>query len=480
MAPGNGPAFGVFATEIIDMITAPLTLNDLKNLRLVCKDAKNRFTGCRDFLHHFDTVVTDLSKASLECFAIFASDPRFSSTVNHLVIVAAVYGPWDPRFQKGIFPARWRKWLEERKQEEADRINFQNDHEVIDTLSSILGQLEQLRTVKLEPGVVMAPGQIMRSKHDGLMELPYLSIRPQASPILKITLSSIIHSGIKIRSFNAFQTHRNVSSIVSDGITTALSQVKAQAGDKTSLESVKEFSLTFGPRTPGYFPNQAAREDEFDSVANLLSMMPQLETLDLHMYNTLSTFSLEPPKIFDAITSKVRLPNLRICSFRGLIATEAAILEFLRNHQDIEILELRYITLVAGTWTSIFSFLTTRGLPKLDFLQLSSLSAKGCMVDLAPASQDLVEKEIPMWRWDDTMFLPYESSEHVHRGIFRREIGSEVLDQGFELQKERYFGVPAPVRNSYWPAFHRDISAEFGVLHNRVYNYAYFHDGASE
>lgn len=125
--------------------------------------------------------------------------------------------------------------------------------------------------------------------------------------------------------------------------------------------------------------------EDFLGIAAFLRQTPELEGLDLHMYNTLAGPPSAYDKVFMHIAKDVLLPKLRRLTLRGIRTTHDALLRFLRNHMDITVLDLREVHISGGTWETILK--QFQHMPKLSKLHLENLwSGSEHLLNLKPAN----------------------------------------------------------------------------------------------
>lgn len=133
--------------------------------------------------------------------------------------------------------------------------------------------------------------------------------------------------------------------------------------------------------------SEAVAEGNCPGVAHLLAQMPNLESLDLHLYNTLRGTATSYAKVFTPIADDVNLPFLRHCALRGIRCSGSSLLTFLRRHNDLSTLELHEIYLQSGSWAAVFAHMG--GMPQLQQVELYNLwGPEGGTVHLAPRNRE--------------------------------------------------------------------------------------------
>ncbi|KAL8706508.1 MAG: hypothetical protein Q9201_000440 [Fulgogasparrea decipioides] len=134
----------------------------------------------------------------------------------------------------------------------------------------------------------------------------------------------------------------------------------------------------------------AVAEGNYPGIARLLKLMPNLKSLDLHLYNILYGSWKSYAKVFSCIVDDIVLPSLRHCTLRGIRCCETSLLSFLGAHNGIVTLEMRQMYLDSGSWPSIFTHLCS--MSDLQELTLQNLWDATGHINLAPKDR-LSERE---------------------------------------------------------------------------------------
>ena len=103
------------------------------------------------------------------------------------------------------------------------------------------------------------------------------------------------------------------------------------------------------------YPYQAPTERDYKGLTNFLSLCPDLEELDTHVYQ-LSTGIHGSERMFTEVSDNIKLPRLIRCTLRGMELREDDLMTFLRNCPKIQIFEMRKISLKRGNWRQIFDY----------------------------------------------------------------------------------------------------------------------------
>lgn len=128
----------------------------------------------------------------------------------------------------------------------------------------------------------------------------------------------------------------------------------------------------------------ARTEQDFVGIAAFLNQTPELEGLDLYMYNTLEGAPSAYERAFAQVSKDVHLPRLQRLALRGIRTTRDALLLFLRNHPGLTDLDLREVHLTGGSWDAVLAHLPS--MPRLARLHLENLwSGSRRLLNLEPA-----------------------------------------------------------------------------------------------
>lgn len=141
--------------------------------------------------------------------------------------------------------------------------------------------------------------------------------------------------------------------------------------ERDIVETVDGLPTHLGARQTPWERLERRAPEDVPGIAAFLKQTPNLEGLDLYMYNTLAGAPFAYDQVFVTISREVRLPNLRRLTLRGIWTKPDALLLFLRNHPDITHLDLREIHIPNGTWHPVFEHI--RSMQKLSTLHLENL-----------------------------------------------------------------------------------------------------------
>ncbi|RSL78802.1 hypothetical protein CEP51_007876 [Fusarium floridanum] len=131
---------------------------------------------------------------------------------------------------------------------------------------------------------------------------------------------------------------------------------------RISTEKGSEIRGRYGDTMP-----QVLCRDNFPGIALLLQHMPNLETLDLHMYQTLEYEAYDGQCRLNRyrailkhiVETRLYLPRLKTLVVRGLCINPDDLLVFIERHPKLENLELRDVTLNVSSrqtsWNGVLS-----------------------------------------------------------------------------------------------------------------------------
>ena len=309
-------------TELIEYIVAQLELEDLRVLRLVCKNLSHKtlhYFGSTYFAH----VRTDLSRTSLQKLQQLSRHEQLGNHVRTLFIRGPHRMGWGYSWERSpshslLFP-----------------------HPGVQTLQDALLALKNCRSFCIyndgRPGKLYERG----------------CLRP--SDAVAIVLYIISETGLPVRSFAAdFFTFCDYSVDIS-----RLHLASYQKpGFRSAWSQLQELSL-----------RQRVNRQEFDWVLDLILAAPNLRCLSLdfgsEMWNS----------FFDLASSCKRFPKLQELNISSINFHNDSLFEFLFRFGDsLRILRLAHFSLDrTQSWKSVFKLLGTK-LPVLETISVCFLS----------------------------------------------------------------------------------------------------------
>ncbi|KAI9878945.1 MAG: hypothetical protein M1830_010063 [Pleopsidium flavum] len=224
----------------------------------------------------------------------------------------------------------------------------------VSMLTTVLCNISKLRALSLEAAIYQ--DTVDRFATDGSH---WLQSWNMASQTYLVALTAIAQSCLAVEQIDVYGgTWR--CSVPTYEINEYMPQLKA-VGLKEALASLRVLSLSMSTRICE--SNEDADEDAVRRVATdernylgpaqLLSLAPGLEELDLHLYRLLRS-STDYEAVFTHISTTVPLPKLLKCKLRGLDIRKRSLRQFLRNCPRLKAGELREIRLKEGIWRPVF------------------------------------------------------------------------------------------------------------------------------
>jgi hypothetical protein len=135
---------------------------------------------------------------------------------------------------------------------------------------------------------------------------------------------------------------------------------------------------------------KAQDENNFVGLANLLRVCHALKSLHIHQYlidfHNFSSNTRNPnERLFQRIVELDRLPELEVCSLRGVFVREIDLLAFLKRVR-LRRLSMENVVMVSGTYRSIFDFCTDEA-SVLSFLYLDELMIQNDLIYFTGAGE---------------------------------------------------------------------------------------------
>lgn len=410
-------SFKDLPNEVLDLLLFHLDLASAKNLRLTSTSMAKRCEA-PGFKRFFTNKEIELTEEGLRGIWALIIHPVFGPAVRNLTVVAVCYDAsrwaWAYRqaTRNGLTPktstalgahqnlAQLGKMLQLRGNLKEWLVD-----EAAQSLTQIFKKLGSLSSLTLDTRTYQHPGSDVPSLH--LPEgVDWHAIWYEATRALKLVTKAMVKSRVAIETFSIFDgtAASPVSGKVQAKALHKLAEYLNERDFVPSANAIRNLTLAFSTRTPKPRQTQldAADDDDnlvcrplpshssrardplnFPGVADFLKLTPNLESLDLRMYNTLDGSPHGYAKIFVAIAAGVRLRNLKRLVLRGIWTSEDALLRFLRCHPNIEALDLRDVHLVGANWEKTLShFPKMRHLQNLHLENLWSTSER--LLNLEP------------------------------------------------------------------------------------------------
>ncbi|KAL8991986.1 MAG: hypothetical protein Q9169_007471 [Polycauliona sp. 2 TL-2023] len=469
----SNPSLHGIAQELIDRIVGGLDITSICSLRLTCKALGDRCCGQR-YLDHFGGQLVDLTTYSLRRLCLIAAHPKFGPAVRTIAITAVVYDTSElermlqtkrQRIQEkqGMFTTTTEPQASQDELDEAQRNlarlhsgqneqqQMRRDESDVQLFADALRKLGTLEILTVEAAVDQG------NQHQLVNSTAVRDWRPiwiRASQVFTIVMSAIERSEAAIqtlamynqslrcsvptsdinelapmfrstRFMSAAKHIRFIALSVSTKVATDPRPLADAMADMSEVE-LAYFNAGMGTNV-GLLTNDdaaAISEDNYPGVACLLKQMPNLESLHLHLYNTLQGCPDSYEKVFSIIASEIVLRSLRRLTLRCFYCDEPSLVRFLSAHQNIEELELREIHLTSGSWSAIFEILIK--MPSLRHVAFQNLwKPGGRMLSLGPKDPSRSQ-----WTEDGKCCYHCLDGTKVHTRTFSQE---EIQGERFEF-----------------------------------------------
>lgn len=321
--------------ELVHRIGEYLDLESIRNLRLVCKVVCNSLYGQR-FRHFFAIQKTDLTSRSLTRLGQIADHPKLGSAVQTLIVLAVVYDTSELdrmlrtkrrriHEQQGVFsmttePEATDEELYEAGENRQRLLALIQEQEIMrqdesdeQLLAGALRSLGQLHSLAIEAAVVQDLGGYAAAS--SVFDWHPIWIR--AAQVYRTVTQAVARSSVIVNALHIYTSSKRCSVPtwdVNDHMPALQSANFARAADsiksislsvstkvETNYQKIVEaranllgadrayYEAGMGTRAGLLSENDpsAVAEENYPGVARLLKQMPNLERLDLHLYNTL-------------------------------------------------------------------------------------------------------------------------------------------------------------------------------------------------
>ncbi|KAJ5003470.1 hypothetical protein K4K48_011842 [Colletotrichum sp. SAR 10_66] len=175
---------------------------------------------------------------------------------------------------------------------------------------------------------------------------------------------------------------------------------------------------------------RALAKENFPGLAGLLGYMQNLETLEIHLHNTLKGKTFAYSEMLDLVADQVKLPKLRKLTLDMVPVNEASFLTFLANSPFIEDLSLRFVHIRQGSWESFLGNITN----PLAKLQLDCISDDTRnSINLWPDGLPGMQEEDSDVSHDDEEDVDVSSLDSA-KNLYKRDFNTEEIRQGLVLR----------------------------------------------
>ena len=480
--------------ELLGNLVDDLDRPSICNLRLASRYFRT-FTYHR-FRRFFVQRRTDLTWDSLVRLGQIAADPDFGSAVRSLMVMATVCdgSRWErilskkkQRVSNKQRKATAEKLIEARTMQDKlvsvakNQQQMSSDETDLELLAAALRRFRSLPSLQVEGAVYDGTTGYKAASKMQKWHLVFL----RAAQVHRTVMLAIARGGVAIEKLHIYQTSRRCSvptweinelmpKLDSTAFADAGRNIKTlslslstsfESEDQSITEMIENLSDiervyydASMSSDAGYLLDDGPSywaEGNYIGVARLLQHLPSIETLKLHLYDTLKFEKNNYAKILAHIADTVHLPALRHVTFGGLPCTSSSLVAFLQAHEtSIQVLNLRQIDLVDASWRTVFDHLCT--MPNLQKVRLHTLEGteNGRLLHLAPRSRpsrrgSLSNPQYELY-WegldDDSQSFPCLDKNHMFARNFTRE---EFLREKFQFAegpKQRAMGSAAATR----------------------------------
>ncbi|KAI0127437.1 hypothetical protein BJ170DRAFT_733102 [Xylariales sp. AK1849] len=425
--------------ELASMIAVDLDFVSIAALRQTSRFSGRLFTPI--FLQFLKNQKIDLSEAGLQRLYNLACSPLLNTAVStltltclhyhydlcsHITHPSALQPPSirDPQHPTGSAPCRCRirrAWIRERRAEQKHSAG----ESLFSILSHSLKTLKNLRHINLEASVVCDVNK--RQAPEAVPTLHWRELWTNAIHSYRLLLLSIASTGIRLDSLGIYQSTKQCSLPTHEVFESSLCSGIHKENFANFTAHLKSFSISLATTTLPVRPrpgidsasgepihpntyeqfdisrgcNLHADDHRVDSlaglgdVARLLHMMPDLETLHIHLCTTVN--GILSPTYYEELLAVLfsdswRFPKLAHLVLRGLRTSQDDLCGVLSRHvSQLRTLSFENITLSSGSWAPVFSLLS-RDAERLEKLRLSALwspDSYGNRMNLAPVHRTL-------------------------------------------------------------------------------------------
>ncbi|POS74747.1 hypothetical protein DHEL01_v206864 [Diaporthe helianthi] len=453
--------------ELYNQVLSHLDLVSMKRLRLTSQPHARKCLSPA-FLEFYKYQETDLTATSLQRLREITIHPALGPAVKRLTVVAVFYNPSSLllaiRRLRDPLRGTWTETIpvdpNARNKELLDKIGQlykimsirheqqgQFSDEIVDALSHILGNLGSLDVLKLTARVIR-PDLDKADQSVNARGVNWNCLWADCNRVFKLATCAMTMSQVHVKTFSVFtDCFGKIQSRVLNSLNTDLSNVDSISHTGASIKSLnlglstatvvpvtsdiifhKDGSMKhLAPVRIATTETRGRTEDNFPGVAAFLQQTPNLEALDLYMYNTMDGAPWAYSGIFSHISKTVHLPKLRRLALRGIWTKQSDLLLFLHNHPHLTHIDLRELHVNGGPWEPILKHL--QSMPDLASMHLENLwGGSEHLINLQPVN--------PLYGREERIpgqFYPTRNGTMIHT----RDIGVEEIKNGLEFVKSR-------------------------------------------
>ncbi|CAI4215835.1 unnamed protein product [Parascedosporium putredinis] len=449
------PNLASLPTEIVHLLTEALDPEDLRQLRLVCRQLSRKAAG-KPYLALFRRQTTNLSPASLSSLEALRRHDAFSP---------------GNRFAQLI-----------------DDVVIPEDHQALLIRSSQFYRLAMSAMAKIQATPTPVTLKIFENSlgaslpsYDitvGLDRLKKAGLERACSSIrsMALSFSTRVDHGWKgwTTAYGPTIGKRNARFSVSESDEEQQGEEEETEQDRVLLDRAIEESK--GSEIRGRYAEnlpQVLSPDNYPGVAGLVACMPHLGTLDLHMYQTIQYESYSGTcripsynRVFRALVRQnVVLPELTHLILRGVCILPGVLPAFVARQPWLRRLELHNVLLVntghGGQWPDEAKAIV-RQAPRLKTLFLSNLACIGWSYrpNIRTVPQNLIPNNDRVMRreWIDRGWGS-PCMKDGHAVLTTREFSEKELEEDSGcldfVQRWIALGDKCEVRNDFLRSIHQ-------------------------
>ncbi|KAK7432067.1 hypothetical protein QQZ08_001357 [Neonectria magnoliae] len=481
--------------EVISYIGGYADVASLRMLRLSSSTMREAFTP--HFVQHVkDSQFIDLTKEGLDQLRNLSSSPDLGPRIRHLHLTCIYYhetpaapdrdrtfpdAPIFPRREQWmLYPLRLldaledRKWMDHRQAEQLALTGAAMCAQLSDAFRAF-GALED---ITLEAAVVLGRQPEHRWPPHKVEYLAWRRLWARAIQAYRVVMSAMARSQIHLGSLAIYEETK-ICSVPYNEAAAVVPRI-AQEGFAAVGSRLNNFSISLATTVTPMVPindddfyelfeipggqklsaNGLERENnpEFQDIARLFQLIPNLKSLTMHLYqtstDTKSFFNSYSP-LLPALFRSTTRPHLRSLDLRGFPIQTPLMNDVLSKSPSIQTIRLKYVYFDASEWRQALSPLANansavRSLHLSDIWSFNLQEGYGTNVDwgvavnLVAANPERIHITIPgepksgeLGLWIE---IPPESSSALSGGLASYRDWVEVANRNLECGPPSNYG----------------------------------------
>ncbi|KAH8883096.1 hypothetical protein GQ53DRAFT_831048 [Thozetella sp. PMI_491] len=404
--------------ELIATVCEHLDAASLGSMRLVSQSCKAGFEPF--FLRLFGTLHVDLDVSGLSYLSVLAENREISRSIRVLHLTCLSYqdppgrNPNSPGGERSnatgydarlpLFPQSVAPWFAEiehprawMKNKKAKQIAFSGSA-MCEQLSWALERLNSLDTVTLEGAVICGQRPDQRCRPDIAQDVLWRDLWARAVQAFRIVLSAASRSHVHLRRLGLFEASRKCS-IPTNEVTSSLLSRLEDEGFEAVGQGLEHLAISLatttvpirmeGKEEPNFHEpfdisagkklhlTDAMIETEFNEITRLFLMTPNLQSLDLRLYNTIETSTRIPRQrpylsFLSSLFQGLVFSGLTSLTLQCMPASPETLVDIARKHSRLRSIALKHIFLIEGSWGPILQSIV-EGCVLLNSVHLSNL-----------------------------------------------------------------------------------------------------------